>query len=153
MVKPIPVSQYTRQPQTKGHDQYQPKTRFKAIAPNITTSADGQGNSPPEMPSASRLRQVTGAPSARAHRGYANCQIHDGDRVCHAHPYSYLHGFHDVHGRHDEDAHDEIELDSADGSDVFYANFATTPKPYRGRSPTPAILIAHSTKGRVFLVE
>jgi stage V sporulation protein SpoVS len=38
--------------------------RCKAIAPNMTTSAEGQGSNPPETPSASKLRQVTGLPSA-----------------------------------------------------------------------------------------
>jgi hypothetical protein len=38
-------------------------TRCSAIALSSTTSAEGQGSSPPEIPSASSPRQVTGPPS------------------------------------------------------------------------------------------
>jgi hypothetical protein len=38
--------------------------RPRAIALSSTTRAEGQGTRPPEMPKTSRLRQVTGAPSA-----------------------------------------------------------------------------------------
>jgi len=52
-------------PRLNANTKTKPKPiRFKAIAPSKTTKAEGQGNIPPEMPSASRLRQVTGSPSA-----------------------------------------------------------------------------------------
>lgn len=38
--------------------------RCKAMALNITIKAEGQGIRPPEMPNASKLRQVTVDPSA-----------------------------------------------------------------------------------------
>lgn len=37
--------------------------RCKAIAPSITTNAEGHGKSPPEIPSASKLRIVIGCTS------------------------------------------------------------------------------------------
>ena len=33
-------------------------TRCRLIAPNMSTKAEGQGSNPPEMPRASKLRQV-----------------------------------------------------------------------------------------------
>ena len=33
-------------------------TRCRLMAPNMSTKAEGQGSSPPEMPKASKLRQV-----------------------------------------------------------------------------------------------
>ena len=52
-------------PRLKASTNTKPKPiLFKAIAPNNTTNAEGQGMIPPEIPSANKLRQVTGNPSA-----------------------------------------------------------------------------------------
>jgi len=46
-------------PKLKANTKIKPKPiRFKAIAPSNTTNAEGQGNNPPETPSANKLRQV-----------------------------------------------------------------------------------------------
>ena len=52
-------------PKLKASTNTKPKPiLFSAIAPSNTTNAEGQGMIPPEIPSASKLRQVMGAPSA-----------------------------------------------------------------------------------------
>ena len=61
---PIAVSAPAN-PRLNANTKIKPKPiLFKAIAPSMTTSAEGQGIKPPEMPSANKLRQVIGDPSA-----------------------------------------------------------------------------------------
>ena len=60
---PNPVSTPAN-PKLKANTSNSPKpTRPRATALSRTTKAEGQGTRPPEMPKASRLRQVTGEPS------------------------------------------------------------------------------------------
>lgn len=60
---PSPVST-PASPKLNANTSTSPKpVRPRAIALSSTTRAEGQGTRPPEMPRASRLRQVTGAPS------------------------------------------------------------------------------------------
>ena len=55
---PIPVRTPAR-PMLKAMIKINPNpTRLSEIAPSMTTSAEGQGRIPPDIPNASRLRQV-----------------------------------------------------------------------------------------------
>ena len=70
---PITVSTHAR-PRLKATISTIPSpVRPSAMALNMTMRADGQGNRPPEMPRASRLRQVTGEPSAPGGKWLCSC--------------------------------------------------------------------------------
>lgn len=61
--RPIPVSTPAK-PMLKAIIKTNPNpTRLSDMAPSKTISAEGQGRIPPDIPRASRLRQVTGEPS------------------------------------------------------------------------------------------